>query len=302
MMPTLHIADRPESPDFDTIVRRIDEISTLPQIALQVMEVADNENSGAADLKLVMECDPALSARVLRCVNSSAYALRSRITNLQQAIAFLGTKQIRNLAMVAIVSDMFKTGGEIGSYRRANLWRHLVAVGVCARLIAMRLGYQNFEEMFLGGLLHDVGIILEDQHLHAPFCAMIEGLDAGKTLMENEHKHLGFDHTRLGAKVAENWGFPEATLAAIRYHHAAVAYRGASVEVVRCVEVANVLCTLKEITSVGEKLLRWSKNTFADLGLTKEDIVVLAEDLDLELAENQFLLQMGGGDHDKRPH
>jgi putative nucleotidyltransferase with HDIG domain len=289
-------AEPHEPPRLDTVVRRIDEISTLPQLALQVMEVAENENAGAGALKQVMECDPALSARVLRCVNSSAYALRLRITNLQQAIAFLGTKQIRNMAMVAIVSEMFKTGGSVGPYRRDSLWRHLVAVGLCARLIAMRLGFQNFEEMFLAGLLHDIGIILEDQHAHAGFCAMLETLDASKTLPENELLHLGFDHTRLGAQVAAKWGFPEAAQAAIRHHHTTTAYHGPAVDVVRCVDVANLLCTLKGISSVGVKLLRSSAKTFADLGLDKDDVLVLAEDFDHELAENQFLLQIGVGE------
>ena len=71
----------PPSDALESALRRIDEISTLPQIALRVMQVANDPHSGAADLKEVMESDAALSARVLRCVNSSAYALRTKITN-----------------------------------------------------------------------------------------------------------------------------------------------------------------------------------------------------------------------------
>ncbi len=273
------------------VVQEIDEISTLPQIALRVMEVANDPDSGAADLKQIMEGDAALSARVLRCVNSSAFAVRSEITNLQQAIAYLGQKQIRNLAVTISVSELFRQNETIGTYRRSELWRHLVSVGICARMIAMRLKFANFEDLFLAGLLHDIGIILEDQHLHEHFVAVIESLDARQSLPAVERSHLGFDHSALGEEIATMWGFPEATKAAIRHHHMSVNYRGEHVQEVRCVEVANLLCTLKGITSVGRKLVKFSRPAFEGLSLAKDDVSILAEDLDAELASNSGLFQ-----------
>ena len=108
-------------PALSEVSRRIQGISSLPHIATRVIEVANNPNAGAKELKEVMEIDVDLSTRVLRCVNSSAYALRTKVTNLGQAIAFLGTKQIRNLALAASVSQLFKGGGEIGPYVRLRL-------------------------------------------------------------------------------------------------------------------------------------------------------------------------------------
>ncbi|MBN2476417.1 MAG: HDOD domain-containing protein [Pirellulales bacterium] len=278
--------------ELDRLVRAVDEISSLPHVALRVMEVGNDPNSSAADLKQVTESDAALSARVLRCVNSSAYATRVKITNLQQAIAYLGMKQVRNLAMTASVSELFKEDQAIGCYRRLALWRHLVSVGVCSRLIAMRCGVGSFEDAFLAGLLHDVGIVLEDQYAHDSFCTVIESLDKGKTLAETERDCLGFDHTEFGEKVARLWKFPEVIRAAICHHHGSVGYRGESIDVVRCVEIANLLCTLKGITSVGHPVLRVSKPALMGLSLTKQDIQVLAEDLDEELATNASLFQM----------
>ncbi len=85
--------------NLDRVARRVHEISTLPHVALRVMEVANDPDSGASEMKDIMESDPALTARVLRYVNSSAIGLRQRITNLQYAIAYLGAKQIRNLGI-----------------------------------------------------------------------------------------------------------------------------------------------------------------------------------------------------------
>lgn len=276
-------------PTVEALARKIDEISTLPHVALQVVRIASNEASSAADLKKVMENDVALSARILRCVNSSAYALRTKITNLQHAITYLGMKQIRNLAITASVADLFKKDERIGNYRRQDLWRHLVSVGICSRLIAMRRKIGDFEDAFLAGLMHDIGIVLEDQHVHDHFSRLIQSLDGEKTLVEMERSRLNFDHTTLGEMVAENWKFPDLVKATIRHHHASVLYRGPAIQVIRCVEVANLLCTLKGITSVGLKLVRTSMPAIEGLSLTRDDLAVLAEDMDTELKQNASL-------------
>lgn len=276
----------------EQVARRIVEISSLPQVALRVMQVANDPGSGAADLKNVMEADPALSARVLRCVNSSAYGLRSKITNLQQAIAYLGLKQIRNLAVTASVSDLFRRGEVIEQYKRSELWRHLVAVGIAARMIAMRLRFSNFEDMFLAGLLHDVGIVLIDQHDHERFTQVLAQATDGKQLCEVEKEVLGYTHTELGEVIGRQWSFPEPIIVAARYHHHPKAYRGEHVDLLRCVVVANLICTLKGISSVGRNLLRIRPEAIVGLNLQKEDLQILAEDLDQELATNSGLFHI----------
>ena len=277
---------------LEKLTAHIDDVSSLPQVAMRVMEIANDPRSTAADLKAVMENDASLSARVLRCINSSAYALRVKVTNLQQAIGYLGMKQIRNIAMTASVSDLFRENETVGPYHRAGLWRHLVAVGLGARLIAMRRNIAAFEDAFLAGLLHDIGLVLADQYAHIPFTKVINHLEPTRTLADVERTVMGFDHTMLGEKIGQCWGFPEAAQAAIRHHHASVNYRGEHIAIVRCVEVANILCTLKDLSSVGLKLVRNSPPALAGLSLTGADLRVLAEDLDQEMAKNAVLFSM----------
>lgn len=274
---------------LEGITRRVNGISTLPTVALKIVEVANDPDSGAAEMKAVMESDAAFASRVLRSVNSSAYAVRTRITNLQQAIAYLGVKQIRNLAITASVGELFKAGDTHGTYNRSQLWKHLVSVGLCARLIAMRLRKANFEDVFLAGLLHDIGIILEDEHDHERFASMVSALDDQHLLTEVEREHLNYDHTMLGRKIAEDWGFPEAVRAGIRFHHNSEGYRGDEADTVRCVEVANLICTLKGISSVGRKLVRFSQPLLTHLNLGREDISILSHDLDEAVSVNMGL-------------
>lgn len=280
------------TPSLDTLVEQITGISTLPQVAFKVMDVAQDPDATAADLKTVVESDPALCTRVLRNVNSAAHGLRMKITNVQQAISYLGFNQIRNLAMTASVGDIFRVEEETGSYRRSQLWRHLVSVGVCARLVASRLALPNFDDAFLAGLLHDIGIVLEDQHAHDGFRMVIENLRDDRTLAQVERAYLGFDHTALGTRIAEKWQFPPVMRDVMRYHHSSRQYRGEHPKLVHCVEVANVVCTLKNITSVGRKLVQAPRAAMEGLGLGMTDVKVLTEDLDAELAMSESLFEL----------
>jgi len=277
----------------EAVVRRILDISTLPQVALKVLEVARDPEAGVGDLRNVVEADPSLSTRVLRMVNSAAYGLQKRVSNLHQAIGYLGFSQVRNLALTASVSDVFRKSERMGSYNREDLWSHLVSVGICARMIARRQQLANFEDAFLAGLLHDIGIVLMDQHANARFRQMMESLRTDRSLCENEREFIGFDHCVLGEMIAEQWRFPPIVRAAIRHHHNASRYEGEDSILVACVEVANVLCTMKGVTSVGVKLVKPGVDTVQRLGLQRHDIVVLAADLDAELKTYESLFEIG---------
>jgi len=276
------------------VTRRIQDISTLPHIAMRILEVECDPKSSTADLSEVLEQDPALSSRVLRYVNSAAYGVRAKITNLRQAVTHLGLKRIRNLAVTASVSELFQTDQQIGSYRRSTLWRHQVSVAMCARMIGKRLGLRTPEDIFLAGLLHDIGIILEDQYAHSEFEQVMLHLPEYQSLPDAERHYLGFDHTRLGEVIGGRWGFPKLVRLAIRYHHASEQAPPGDRTEVQCVEVANLFCTLKGITSVGRKLVRYTPETLKTLGLTRQDVALLGDELDTELERGAELVRMVG--------
>jgi len=277
---------------LDRLSSKITEVSTLPHIALRVMEVANNKDTGASDLREILEGEPALSSRVLKCVNSAAYGLREKVTSLQRAISYLGFKQVRNLAITASVSDLFKTDNHIGSYNRTGLWRHLVAVGLCSRMIAMRLRLPVFEEAFLAGLLHDIGIILEDQYSHDDFSLIVNSLSPDTTLVAMEQEVQGFDHTMLGYRIANQWKFPDETLVAIKHHHQFLKYNGPHTTILACVVVANMICSMKDITSVGVQQLRPSRAAIDALRFGRDDLKVIASDLDQEMDQSKQLFDL----------
>lgn len=265
---------------------RVSSVSSLPAVALRILEVTDNPRSESVDLLRAVEGDPAIAARILRIVNSSFYALKRPVGDLKTAITLLGFREIRNLALTAYLSSLFGTGGRYGNYSREGLWSHSAGVGTAARVIAKSSGRASPGEAYLAGLLHDLGLMLIDQYLHGPFCRVLDNLAPETPTCAVELTTLGFDHTELGAHIARRWQFPHEVTAVIRYHHEPEQYEGPRRDVVYIVAMANFLCTLHGITSLGVRNVPEPPDEVIDaLDFRPDDIPLLREQLAETLAQ-----------------
>ncbi|EAQ79894.1 HDOD domain-containing protein [Blastopirellula marina] len=272
---------------LDILIQRIDEVSSLPQIAIQAMEVASAEESSASELTAIIECDVALSSRILKLVNSSAFGLRNQVTNLQQAIAYLGMKQVRNLAITASVSELFLGGDKVGAYSRSGLWEHMVAVGIAARMFAKKHHIGDPEDAFIAGLLHDLGIVILDQFLNTRFVMMLGAMSSQQVQVRWEQQYFGFDHTQFGERIARHWKFPELVVDTIRYHHMAGVYRGQHSQMIKAVEMGNMAMNEVGITSLGAKYNRISMAALNCFDMTIGDLSRFAEEVKVELVKYQ---------------
>ena len=287
-----------QSPEVlvERLFRRISEVSSLPAVAMQIIEVANDSDTGAEDLLEAVQFDAALATRIMRTVNSSYYSLQNKVADLELAITLLGFKEIRNLAMTAYIAQLFKKGAGHGTYTREGLWNHLISVGTVARVIAGASRKVPPREAYLAGLLHDLGLILIDQYLHKPFCQVIDALSEDTPNWLAEQKVLGFDHAALGYFVAEKWNLPEHLTASIRYHHTPLQYDGPHREMVCVVTLANFFCNVKGLTSLGvaDKEVP-DAEVFGQLGLDKPQVAQIWEQLDqvLESANIMSLVRTG---------
>lgn len=273
----------PQSPE--TLVKRlfsrISEVSTLPTVAVKIIEVANDPGTGADDLLRVVQFDAALAARIMRTVNSSYYSMQNKVADLKLAITLLGFKEIRNLAMTAYVSQLFKKGAGHGTYTREGLWNHLIGVGIVARMIAEISHRTAPREAYLAGLLHDLGLILIDQYLNTPFCKVIDALTEETPMCEVERAHLGFDHTELGQYVGQQWCLPEHLTTTIRYHHCPLEYEGEHRDMVYVVALADFFCNAKGASPLGVRNMQTPPNeVFGGLGLSKSHVSEIWSKLD----------------------
>ena len=279
-------------PALEKLFQRISEISSLPATAQRIVEMAEDESASGVDLLRAVEGDPALVARILRRVNSAFYGLRHNVADLQSAINLLGFREIRNLALTVHVTRLFDKPGDYRGYSRESLWDHMVAVAVVARLVSNVCQCAVPEEAYLGGLLHDMGFILLDQHLRKHFCQVVSRVDESTLTTEIEQEVFTFDHAELAAFVARKWQFAEQIVAAIRYHHYPERYEGPHQEIVFVVSAANYFCSHAGRSSLGvHNVPAPSDAVYNMLGLQQDKLSMIFEQLDaaLEAAD------LGGG-------
>lgn len=232
-----------QSAALETLFQRLSELSSLPGVALRIIEAAVDEESDAHDLRQLIEHDPALAARIIRVVNSSYFAVRQEVADLSTAIAMLGTKQIRNIAVTVFVSRQFQPGGNNHSLDRNRLWNHSLGVAAIARLVARTCRQPDPEEAYLAGLLHDIGLLIIDQHLSKHVPAILQLTEQGKTLHEAAQDVLQFDPTQLGAYVAWRSQFPQRLVSAIEFHHKPEDYEGEDRWLTDVVAVSDYIAT-----------------------------------------------------------
>jgi len=177
-----------------------------------------------------------------------------------------------------------------GPYNRHRLWGHLIAVGVTARGIAEHHKVDNPDEVFLAGLLHDLGIIIMDQFHHDPFEAMMAKFPEKGMLYEVEREMLGFDHMTVGARVAEKWGLPDLVYNTIRLHHGS--YLGPQAPAIACVELANVMVSVQGLGSIGRPLGQISPSVQEQLKLTPKHLEAHSESMKQELEQNRMLIEL----------
>ena len=201
-------------------IHNLTTLSTLPHIANKVIELIDNSRISVSALADIISADHILTARILKLANSVNYEHPRQISTLNLAIVVLGFNAIKDLVFGISVVDQFSTKYFYKDFDVAKLWRHAIFVGYGAKFLAKFLNYPVAGEVFVAGLLHDIGHTLLLQEYPVLF-DHISQIVKEKSIPyhEAENEYLGFDHADVGAWLAEGWHLPEKFVEVIRYHH-----------------------------------------------------------------------------------
>lgn len=187
------------------------DLPLLPVVATQVLHLSGDPNADVTKLSTLIQQDQALAGQILRIANSPAYASRSPIVSLQQAIAWLGMNILAGLAFsVSVQSGVFKVQGYEKEVQA--LWRQALATGLYGKEIARR-NRHNVENAFLCGILHTIGkpllihLILQDNDNHS--------FQPSWTIMDPVIQELAIV---AGTKLAMAWQLPEPVQEAIQFY------------------------------------------------------------------------------------
>jgi putative nucleotidyltransferase with HDIG domain len=204
---------------LDTLVRQIGSLPTLPTVLQRVIELVNNPKTSAIQLARIILDDQALTARLLRLVNSPFYGFPRRISTVTEAVTILGFHAVRNLLVTASVVDLLQ-GEETAEFSPTRLWEHSIGTAVGAGLLARFSRSEDREEAFVAGLLHDVGKLVVYQVYPTEFMrALATARRDDLPLTVAEQRVLGFAHDQVGRLLTEHWKLPIRLSEAIACHH-----------------------------------------------------------------------------------
>lgn len=192
------------------------KIRPFPMVARQVLSLLGNEDYRTADLEGVIMKDPALSATFLRIANSALYRTLVPCESVLMACARLGRNTVREIVVGVATMDMFR---DVKS-RGATIRNHCAGTAAIARTLADEWRLRSGDQLFLTGLLHDIGKLLCMQAGIESYDGLPpDALDSPDRLHLVERDRLGYDHAMLGAHVLANWKIPEPIAQVVAFHH-----------------------------------------------------------------------------------
>lgn len=206
-------------------IREISHIATLPEITLKIVELVESPKSTAQDLNKVISNDPALSARILKVVNSSFYGLPGQIGSINRAIVMLGLNAVKNIAIAASLAKLFRGGDLTPSFSAKALWLHSVSVAATSKLVTDKCGFAFGDEAFLAGLIHDIGLMVEMQYDRNKLIEVLQqtGADAkgipAQDMIALEEAVYTANHQHFGQALCEKWKFPQSFRLVTGHHH-----------------------------------------------------------------------------------
>ncbi len=199
---------------FDEKVR----LPSPPAIALKILEAVRQEDNSFEDLAQIIMSDPSLAIRVLTVANSSLYGLSQPVTSLSQATGLIGTDALKNIALSFVIVQEFQNPSQ-GSFDLEYFWRRSVTTAVAADVLGNAVKH-NDQDLFVSGLLQDIGILILFLSLPEDYTTVLDGKRvSGENLCTAEKKQFSCDHTEIASYLLTTWNLPESIREPIRNSH-----------------------------------------------------------------------------------
>ncbi|MFH1699955.1 MAG: HDOD domain-containing protein [Candidatus Zixiibacteriota bacterium] len=203
---------------FIDMIHRDDTLLSMPQSLSQMLTLVGSNDYSIDDLIKVIMKDPGLASRILKMANSSFYGYRSEISTLHQAVMVLGATQLKCLVLSTSIFRLQKLEFDY-DFDIKGMFAHIIGVGSLCKNLADFLGYKKSDELFVAGLLHDIGQLFFIHHFPKNYMEVQKRLAEFPSRLDAERKIMGIDHAMIGQMLAEKWGFPKILIDAIGGHH-----------------------------------------------------------------------------------
>jgi putative nucleotidyltransferase with HDIG domain len=274
---------------------RKSDISSIKNVVTGIIKLINDPDSSAKDFKEIIQIDPPLTGKLLQLANSAYYAPGKKIFEIQQAMIWVGFDTLKELAIRQKVCEVFKGNSSIEGFSRNALWKHCVAVALLGKLIYRREFGKKGENIYVAGLLHDIGVIALEQFCKKDFKQIISKTKTDqRNQTEIEKELLGFDHAKIGRGIAADWDLPRELVEIIGGHHDPETISHEFTRIGSTLYVADYICQKKHVGYQNTPILdevRFKKCLKKlDLKSFALDLIVTDVELEIIKMEEQGLL------------
>lgn len=231
--------------ELQATLGRIGQLPSVPKLYEELVGLIHEDQANIRRVGEILRQDMAMTVRILQLVNSAFFGLRRSVEDIHEAVHFLGIDTIKAL----VLADGVFEQGQVLETRRITLgdiWQHSLAVARGARALAAMEGLSRHAraDAFLGGLLHDVGILLLARQFPARYDrALGQSMEFMIPLPIAERAEFGTSHQEVGAYLLGLWGIQASVLAAVSHHHNPGRVQTASMNPVLAIHLADLLCS-----------------------------------------------------------
>lgn len=238
--------------NFEQIELELNNIPSLPVVVTDIISNLDSHTVNFDVLERTIAQDPVITARLLAVANSSFYGFSGKVLGIKDTCLVLGVNTIRSIVItIGVIQHLERN--EAGSLNHKAFWRHSLGVGIAARVLAKQIGL-DAEIAFTVGVLHDIGVLVLDSRFSDEYAEVLKYYDENSCQRyEAEEKILGFEHSLVGAGLAEHWRLPKIIVSSIANHH--MSYLTLSSPVVDLISIADVVSKNIEIKVEGDEFI-----------------------------------------------
>jgi putative nucleotidyltransferase with HDIG domain len=237
--------------EIESRLKSCARLPSLRSIDSALRELLSADQRYTTQISEVIRRDPSLTARLLRLVNSVYYGLTTPVNSIEEAVFYLGVRQIRQLAMVTPVIEDFQRLAGRTQFPWREFWQHCIATAILTREITNIVMTPADEADYVAGLVHDVGKIVMASAFPEHFLEINRRAKEGtQEYISIERDVLGMDHCELGALYLERHNLPEVMTSTSRFHHSPE-NAGSHNQIVASVQIADLLVRHAKIGNSG---------------------------------------------------
>lgn len=205
---------------INRILKSIDTIPAFPATGNKVAQLLNKTDYSVLQVVNVIKYDPSITANILKMANSAYFGSLHKISTINDAVMYLGQKNLLRAIQTAGISKYYKKGSSGYFDKATDLWEHSVAVALMSQILSKKITGNEDTTLYTAALLHDVGKIIMGEFVRDEMKKITTLVsEHHMSFLEAEETVLGINHADLGGKIAEHWNFPIEIRDAISFHH-----------------------------------------------------------------------------------